>query len=209
MMLIVSLKGCTDIPQVVGVSSFICDSDYGLLLIVISGCQFGSHNVHEDANANAGGPQDTEEVQATEQPAEEAVAGDEQPQPPVLPQHHHYPHSHHAQGPPQAGIRSGVNYQQGSGGPVRGRGMPGGYQGMGGRNGGRGYVNGGRGGRGRGGMFPNGGRGGHFYDQPGGFHARPNHYGGRGGRGDRGGMMYNGHGNGAAPSPPPIVTNST
>lgn len=72
--------------------------------------------------------------------------------------------------------------------------MPGGgYQGMGGRNGGRGYMNNGRGGRGRGGMYPNGGRGGGgFYDQPAGFQPRPNQYGGRGGRGGRGGMMYNG-----------------
>ncbi|KAG0576061.1 hypothetical protein M758_5G051500 [Ceratodon purpureus] len=162
--------------------------------------QFGSHGSHEEANV--GGPEETETVQAAEQqPTEEVAVGDGQPQPPIPP-HHHY--QHHPQGPPQAGGRSGgYQQQQGSGGPTRGgRGIPGGYQGgMGGRNGGRGYMNNGRGGRGgRGGMYPTGGRGGQFYDQPGGFQPRPNHYGGRGGRGGRGGMMYNGQQpNGAAP----------
>lgn len=175
--------------------------------------QFGSHVSHDEANI--GGPEESEEVQATEkQPAEEVVVpvGDGQPQPPAPP--HHHPYSQHQQGPPQAGGRSGAGYQQqGSGGPTRGRGgMPGGgYQGMGGRNGGRGYINNGRGGRGgRGGMYPNGGRGGQFYDQHVGFQPRPNHYGGRGGRGGRGGMMYNGQQpNGAAAPPPPTVAAPT
>lgn len=79
---------------------------------------------------------------------------------------------------------------------------------MGGRNGGRGYVNnGGRGGRGGGRMYTNGGRGGQqFYDQQqpaGNFQPRPNHYGG-GGRGGRGGR--GGYPNGPpAPSPPPAT----
>jgi hypothetical protein len=150
--------------------------------------QFGSHGSQEEANA--GIPEESEEVQAAEQASEEAGIGDGQGQAPVQSQQHQY--SQHQQGP---GGRNGAGYQQ-QGGPGRGRSMAGGYQGMGGRNGGRGYMNnGGHGGRGRGGMFSNnGGRGGQFYDQPGVFHPRPNHYGGggRGGRGGRGGPMYNG-----------------
>lgn len=172
------------------------DPEVNLIQLVSWVGQFGSHGSHEEENA--GGPEATEEIQAAEQPTEEAATGDGQPQPPVQPQHHHY--AHH-----QQGGRSGAGYQQqGSGGPpARGRNMPGSYQGMGGRNGGRGYMNSGRGGRGRGGMYPNGGRGGQFYDQPGVFHPRPNHYGGRGGRGGRGGMMYNGQQhNGGATAPP-------
>ncbi|CAM6011285.1 unnamed protein product [Sphagnum balticum] len=106
----------------------------------------------------------------------------------------------------------------GAGAPPRGRGMTGGYQGMGGRAGGRGYPNGrgSRGGRG-GGMYTTGGRGGgaQFYDQAGGFHPRTNHYGGgRGGRGGgggggRSGMMYNGAANGAAPPNPVVATGSS
>ncbi|CAM6037412.1 unnamed protein product [Sphagnum compactum] len=201
--------------------------------------QFGSH---EEVDIGSLDEVEVKQQVVEQQPdavAEAAAATgeevDNQPQPPALPHHHqHYPHQHqhphhHPQHPqPQmvgGAPRNVGNYQQqgghhpvGAGAPQRGRGMTGGYQGMGGRAGGRGYSNGrgSRGGRG-GGMYTTGGRGGgaQFYDQAAGFHPRTNHYGGgRGGRGGgggggRSGMMYNGAANGAAPPNPVVATGSS
>ncbi|XP_024365739.1 uncharacterized protein [Physcomitrium patens] len=168
--------------------------------------QFGSHGSHEETNVQV--QEETREVRAAERETEEVAGDDSQPQH-SIPSHQHY--LHHQQGPPQSGGRGGVAYQQqGAGGPQRGaRGMPGVYQGIGGRNGGRLYMTNGRGGRGRSGMYPNGGRGQFNEQQPGGFQPTYNNpYWFGGGRGGSAGMTYNGQQPNAAVSATAIAPSS-